>query len=288
MKSRRTASRNFSGSIVIMTCVMTGLLVFGLLAVLSLTTLFATHYRLQKAAETLALASAASQNADNKIGIVNKMMARSRNMIWLASENKRKAQEHYTQLESLANQIFVESKVSRDRMYIAKSMTASNTGSGSTTLSLFRQLKDSFMIELPWLKVSALDAPAIFYGSVKDTGSNVRLEMAEESIEQNDLDQNLVFQNSKLFKGNVDARLQSENGNLSFHIAALPAEFNGVTSQAHLISASQFDQYAAPHFLRSACMVTLSVDLYCPLIGQKQKLVAKGYAVAASGLPDEE
>lgn len=290
MKVRNNGSRKFKGSVLAMSCVLTGLLMFALMACLSLVSLFATQYRLQKCAETLALTRAASQNEENKIGIINKMMVRSRNMIWQAAESKRKARDNFPQLLNLAEQVLDESKNSRDGMYSSKTQVANNMNvDDDSWQSLVQEMKGSFKMDLPWLSISILDNPSYQVGSLKESGSNVRLEMAEEEIEQNDLDHNLVYPNSKLFKGNIDAVLQDEeSGTKSFHLSALPADFAGISSQAHLISADQFDPMAAPQYLRAACQVTLSVDIICPLIGQKQKLVARGFAVSGGGLPDEE
>lgn len=277
-----------TGSVIVLAIVLTFVLVFAILACLSLTALFATHYRLQKLAETVALTQANQINDNDRLGFRNKLMMRSRNMIWLAGKNKQKVDQQFPQLADLANQIMEESKESRQILY----QHTPSTDTSKAFAEYLRQ-KQLFITDLPWLKISALRHCALAFGSLKEAGSNVRLEMEGEQIEENDSDSNLVYAQSKIYKGNIEAKLQSpETGSMSFHIGALPPDFNNLRSQAHLIAADRFDLLSGGvehmYYPRSAVRCEITVEVSCPLIDQKQVMIARGYAVSASGAPDEE
>ncbi|MCC7528019.1 MAG: hypothetical protein IT342_05825 [Candidatus Melainabacteria bacterium] len=104
-----------------------------------------------------------------------------------------------------------------------------------------KRLAERNSMNLNWLKTATPRIISCDVGTLKDSDSNVLMQEGFEELKVQDLEKNYINRTSKLYKGNIDARLPSPDDDLHFRFSALPAPVKGTISGARLLSDEKFE-----------------------------------------------
>ena len=102
--------RHSNGSVLVLAMVVIGLLAVSLLIGYSYGGLFFEHNRLQASANEMALAAARKLNDKDRIGQMNNMIARNRQLVFSGRQQFDECKEKYPGLASLAEELLDESR----------------------------------------------------------------------------------------------------------------------------------------------------------------------------------
>lgn len=112
MARSHNKQRSNEGNILVFTCVGVVILVVCMLMAYSFSGLYFEHNRLQASADEIALAGAKKLNARNRIGQMNNMISRCRQLVYSSRDDYNTIKEEFPQIERIADQLLQESRQS--------------------------------------------------------------------------------------------------------------------------------------------------------------------------------
>lgn len=227
---------------------------------MSLVNLIFVHNRLQTTADSIALAGMAKLNDQDRVGQMNNLVKRSRQLVFDSTENHSHASTKYSQVAPLAQSLLEEARsgaeeVERERLKLGKVMREEATAAMEAS---FRRQQESLEINLPWLKQRGPFYRHQF-GDLRNIESNARdlrgiadLSAADESAG--------FLTSSAHFKGHKNANLPNGDSQLTFKLSRLPASVHGERPLGRLASVDQFTAFnRSDDQLPSSCQVELTV-----------------------------
>ena len=244
--------------------------------------------QLQKCSDEIAVRGACQLNNLNRIGQVNNLVARCRQLVYASRGVSRLTHKVSPDLQTLADQILDEDRESAqyleaERLRLQKLSVAE---SEKAVQSSFLLRSDLYRALAPWLKIQAPQIVSVDFGYTVNTDSNV---LALDGIE--DLaayDEHLKYINpiSKLYYGNINAKLPDEDTDLDFRLSSLAAPVNGNVSPARLITPEVFQQQAQvaqkPQ-LQSATRVIISAQVPSAVTGESLSTIRISSVAASNG-----
>lgn len=281
-------ARQSRGNMLVLSGIFVTVLALALIIASSFGSLYFVHNRLQTTADELALAGARKLNEQDRIGQMNNMIARSRQLVFDANESVDTANLSLHHLSGLADRLHTESREGaalleseRQKLHII-----SQNEAFQTVLNRFNGLKEGHALVLPWLQVSIPVTPAVYFGCTDKVKSNVPVLEGVEELKSEDQSHNyLSTDGSQLYKDNIDARLPGSDGDLHFFISSLPAPVLTDIAPARAILARSYKD-AADGQLTSTVRVELQLDVATGLGAHSEsKMKAIGTAVATGGQP---
>lgn len=236
-----------------MTTMVIGLVLLACLIGFGFYLLLAQQKKGQHEADNLTLSVAESLNKDDKIGQMNNVVARCRELVFVSRQNANAASEERNQiLAPLANQLldesrssaqFVEAERKNEIAYITKKARESverynlNTHTEST-------------FTLPWFKTYDPHVQDVYLGYIDKVQSNVTNTDVIPELREHDEKQKYFEKGSQLYRGNIDAKLPSPDSDLIFKLSSLPADVEKSVSPPRLTNPEVFVKLA-PLFLDS-------------------------------------
>lgn len=259
MKGRREER----GNMLILTCFVVAVVTLGLVVAATYGSLVFMENRLRTTADEISLAGARKLNDMDRIGQMNNMIARSRQLVFTSRVQDDEANTHFPQIEIMAQRLHNEARdtameLESQRQHLRNlAINEANTAMQEK----FDSLKGTYPMSLPWLVVKLPNLVDRKMGHIKDIESNVTELKNVEDLES--FDESTYISNHpgmKLYKEGIDAKLPSADGDLNFKISSLPAPVNKSINPARLVLFGSFIE-SSSDALPSACQTKVSVEL---------------------------
>lgn len=242
--------------------------------------LYFMHNRLQASAEEIALAGARKLNEEDRLGQMNNMIARCRQLVYSGRDNSNNSQMNYPHLKALADQLLEESRQSaitleQQRVKLKETMLAEAYAEIYTT---YNKIKAPYQLVLPWLQTSPPSLSKVSIGCINGIGSNVTQLKGFSQVEQQD--KGYVHPKSGLYNANTNAKLPAPDSDLDFNISSLAPPCDNNMVPARLTMTDAYGTAPAT-YLTSAVQVELSMPA-TTYFGAKAKGDVKVIGTAAS------
>lgn len=231
-------TRNFrkhNGSMLILVVLAIGVIVAAALLGISMAAFLSQRAQSQHKVDSLALAYAARINSGNRVGQMNEMVERSRELVYLSRDTLTRCDEQSTDfLAPLCQELLYDAyqghelleRERRNQIAIVKDelQQAAEEHNNKASSNSFGFL--GFRVYEP--KISRID-----FGRVTTLQSNVRSRKAISELSYYDLQRGFIEGKSNLFKGQINARLPDcSDAGLDFKFSSLPAAVGMTTSPA--------------------------------------------------------
>ncbi len=222
-----------TGAIVLFTCVI-GFAGYMLLA---------QQKRGQTDTDEIALNMAKLLNDGDRIGQMNNVVERCRELVYISRVNKVTADtlgiEMYQPLaeqlleESRANSELVEAERKNQIKLAVKNVATFVYQHNMTT-------KSGSRFRLPWFQTNFPEIAQVNFGSIQGVQCNVENLQVIGDLRENDLGQNYIQAGSNLYMGNIDAKLPAPDNDLVFKLSSLPCDVGGVVAPVRLTNPDVF------------------------------------------------
>ncbi|MBX9938336.1 MAG: hypothetical protein K2Y32_03755 [Candidatus Obscuribacterales bacterium] len=252
--------------------------------------LFFEHNRLQASANEVALAGARKLNEFDRLGQMNNMLARSRQLVFEGRRQLEEANEKYPGIAALAGELLDESHDSAVLLESQRSLlnVVARSEASIAVQHKFDEVKGSYAMFLPWMKVEAPELAGYQCGRCNGVESNVELIGTLSGLTSFDKEQGYVVgELHPYYKGHINAKLSGPDSDLDFKISSLAATVKSSTPPARIILPGNFLSIGSGE-LPSVCRVKLWLPVstgYGPYAGGKMSCV--GAAAATGGLPQQ-
>jgi hypothetical protein len=254
-----------------MTTLVIGLVLLACLIGFGFYLLLAQQKKGQHEADNLTLSLAGALNKDDKIGQMNNVVARCRELVFVSRQNADAASQERNQiLAPLANQLldesrssaqFVEAERKNEIAYITK-----KTREAVERYTMGTHNESTFT--LPWFKTYDPQVQDVYLGYIDKVQSNVINTGVITELRDHDEKQKYFEKGSQLYRGNIDAKLPSPDSDLIFKISSLPADVDSSVSPPRLTNPEVFVKLS-PLFLdekytnqRSADQIPSAVEVF--------------------------
>lgn len=283
--------RSERGNMLVLGSVVMAVVGLGLLIGYSYGGLVFTHNRLQASADEIALAGARKLNENDRIGQMNNMIARSRQLVFESQQHLQKVQDNYPQLADIADQLLTESRDAAKELE-AQRKVLKLVAQDESMLAMekkFDQIKGSYPMSLPWMKVGKLHTLTMRLGQLQNVQSNVEELKNIPELETWDHDQDYIKNNPglKLYKFNCKAALPAPNDGLQFYLCSLAAPVEKTVSPAHIALAKAYKE-TEPHEIASCTKVKIELNVATGIGGNASENMAAESTAAATGASPQQ
>ncbi len=207
-----------------------------------------THNRLQGSADEIALAGARKLNEGDRIGQMNNMIARSRQLVYYSRLQLDDSTDKYPQLAKIAQQLLDESTETAAELESQRNKLklVAQTDAIDAMVKKFDQVKITYPMSLPWMKVGKPKLIRMRLGGLENVENNVEALKNIPELEAWDNDHPYVTNNPglKLYRQSVNAELPGPEGNLKFILCSLAAPVEKTVSPAHIALAKAYKMQA--------------------------------------------
>lgn len=234
--------RQQRGNLLVMTAIVGGLLFLVLAFGLLVSAFFFAQKRVQQQADRMAVSIAKRLNDGDRIGQINNLVERSRELVFVSRHNLTDANERLEHIEPLARQLLDESRegaqmVESERSTIARCISDDVI---SEAEAQNKENAQSVQVNLPFLRTFPPRLDSLELGYIEDVDSNSLLPEGIPELRNLDLSRDYAEKSSALYAANVDARLGGSDSDLVYKFASLAAPVQKTVSPARLTSASVF------------------------------------------------
>jgi hypothetical protein len=270
----------------ILGCSMLAFVVLAFLIAYSFGGLVFLQNRIRTSADEIALAGARKLNDQDRIGQMNNMIARSRQLVFSSREELDKTTSDYPQLQSLAQQFLDETRDSAQQLELQRKALHNVAISEAQTAmqNKFDQIKGTYPMALPWMNIGLAEMPSVKIGKIVGTESNVAELKNIKDLEDNDHVKSLVSSDPglKLYHESTDLKLPGSDSDLSFKVSPLDAPVEKSVAPARI---ALFDKYqpSKDDHLPSATQVTLKVKVATGLGPHAESTLAAIGTACATG-----
>jgi hypothetical protein len=243
MKERRKSSGNMLGLVVL---TMGLIIAVGVIGFIFNSFLF-QRTQAQYKVDALAISLASKINAGNRVGQMNELIDRCRELVYVSSqlqdECSRSGEDFLNPLcqqlveESHEGQALVERERKNQIQAITTEIQAKTVKYNADTNG------DRNALALRWLQTYEPKVVKVELGRIADVQSNVKERQILTELADFDRQQNYVEPTSQLFRANINARLPAADGRLDFKIAALPAYTEKTCTPARNVNSDVFIPY---------------------------------------------
>jgi hypothetical protein len=253
--------------------------------------LFFMYNRLQTSANEVALEGARALNQHDRIGQMNNMIGRCRQLVYSDSKNFNDVMAHYPQLEELATELRDESRDSANLLNSQRQTLMEYARNSAVTAmhDKWDTIKDTYPIVLPWLKVSAPGGLHYRFGKIADTESNVVEFKTFDTLVAYDhghsnvrLPDNPSNTAALTLYRQTNAHLPSPDASLTFKLCSLAAPVQGTISPARVVGVNAFETIPASQ-IPSATQVRLTLPVATGLGASAASVITAIGSAAATG-----
>lgn len=205
--------------------------------------LLSEQKRGQTEADKLALAISKSMNEDDRIGQINNLVVRNRELCYASRLTVNTTNNSFLSFCSpLAQQLFDEA--SSSSVAIDKERKTQITLQQNTIKDIVERYnmhtQNTTTFTLPWWQSYALQVFQVNGGSLRDVQSNVEHTEIYEELNEEDKRAKYIQPGSNLYMGNINAKLPAPDNNLDFKITSLPAPVEKLIAPARLANPEIF------------------------------------------------
>jgi len=240
---RANRQRLSTGNLLVIACVSFAVACLVLIMGYSFASLFLVNNRLQCSADEIAIAGAKKLNEKDRIGQMNNMVARCRQLVYSSRKDLDDTKKLFPQLESFAEPLLIESRDSADLLERERQKLAqlAESEARQEMQRRFNEVKPKYAMTLPWLKIETPQLAEVRFGRLDDIESNVEeLHSGFKDLEQNDNSQGYVDREPApgltLYKCDLNnMQLPGADGDLTFKLSSLPAPVDGIIAPSRIV-----------------------------------------------------
>lgn len=225
------------GNVLALTTIVFGILFLVLIVGLIVSVLFYSQKRVQNQSDRLALVMAEKLNEYDRIGEINNMVERARELVFTSRQTHSDVNERFEHIEPLAKQLLEEARQGAIRIEQERK-AISDAG--------FAELKDEVkqankslaqqaQVNVPWLRTYPATVFNLEAGYIQDVDSNALQPEGLPALLGHDTERRYINGLSKLYRANINAKLPSPDNDLNFKFASLPAPVKGTVAPARLV-----------------------------------------------------
>jgi len=218
--------------------------------------------QVQRLADQVALTGACQLNDGNRLGQMNNLIARCRQLVYASRQNTYLAGNSSIDLQQLAQQFLDEDRQNavaldqeRGRLQALAIREATQTMNYT-----FSQQSGLYTMVLPWLVVRPPRLTNMNFGYVTAIDSNVAALNGIQDLADYDRSKKFIQKSSQLYTSNTDAKLPEDDGELHFYLSSLAAPVNNNIAPARLALTNVF-RPTIGNYLPSAASVTVQIGL---------------------------
>jgi hypothetical protein len=235
---RQRCRRNNRGNMLILGSIILAIVGLGLMIGYSYGGLVFTHNRLQASADEIALAGARKLNDCDRIGQMNNMIARSRQLVFYSREQLDEASTNYPHLAAIASELLDDSTETAKELE-AQRKHLRNVALYESIVAMenkYNQLKNTYPMSLPWLKIGKPQLVKMRLGRLANIESPVEELKNIPELENWDKDNGNIKDSPglKLYKQGKNAKLPGAENVLDFKFSALAPPVEKTVSPAHV------------------------------------------------------
>ena len=254
-KSRRDSSqraqlkRNAKGNFLVLSSVCFAIACVALLMGYSFASLFFVNNRLQGSADEIAIAGAKKLNDKDRIGQLNNMTIRCRQLVYSSRKDLDDTIKIFPDLKDFAEPLLDEARESAKTLSEERKKVAqlAQTEATQAMQQRFADIKGTYAMTLPWLKVGTPKMGIIKFGKIDEVESNVEQLKGFVDLDKNDETLQLITDNRKnakamiLYKSETPnaLRLPTVDSDLDFQLSSLPAPVDGIIAPARVMLAAK-------------------------------------------------
>lgn len=247
---------------------------------------FFASNRLQAFADEVALKAAQKLNDRDRIGQLNNMTARCRQLYYSTNEDYEKTRKDYPDLESFAKPLLDESRESALTLDAERKRVLQLAQSDADTAAQqqFKAMRSQFELTLPWIKTGRPTIQPIKFGKVKEVESNVEELPHFDKLVQKDRSEDAVARWPKMsvYRAERDFKVPGSEA-LSFKLSSLPAPVEKSIAPGRLVLPDKFEK-VKPDYFPSATQVHIEMTVATGLgAGASTQLSATGTASTTGG-----
>jgi hypothetical protein len=280
-------SRKPYGNMMLLSVLGFGLLLIFITIGTSFSMVLFVQNQVQRLADQVALTGACQLNDGNRLGQMNNLVARSRQLVYASRQNTYLAANSSTDLQQLAQQFLDEDRQNavaldqeRGRLQILASREATQAMKDT-----FAQQSALYTMVLPWLVVKAPSMSNASCGQINAIDSNVTALTGIEDLADYDRSKKYIQKASQLYAANTDEKLPGEDGDLHFYLASLAAPVNDNIAPARLALSSVFRPVVGS-YLPSATNVSVQIGLATDFVhGNATEFSVSSVAASNGGSP---
>lgn len=284
MNVKRTRRSQQRGNILILACFSFMALSMTLVMSYSFCGVYWLHNRLQTSADEIALAGAKKLNYRDRIGQMNNMVARCRQLVYSSREDFDTTKKDYPELASFAEPLLDEARTSAaDLEMERKKMNAVAESEALQAMrSRFDEIKGTYPMVLPWLIVGSPVSTVRSFGKFDDVQSNVTEFTQFTKLKDEDRTQNYVTTSPgglNLYTAEKNHKLTNTDSDLDFNLSSLPPLVGKQISPARNIQPKDFVP-AKSGYCPSTAQIVLQLKVTTGLgVYTGSTLLAKGTAL---------
>jgi hypothetical protein len=255
---RRTAT----GNMMLLSILGFGLLLIFITIGTSFSMLLFVQNQVQRLADQVALSGACQLNDGNRLGQMNNLIGRSRQLVYASRQNTYLASNASIDLQQLAGQLLDEDRQNaldldgeRKRLQQLSIQEATKTIKDG-----FARQSGLYTMVLPWLVVRPPVITGIDFGDINNIDSNVAGQFGIEDLASFDISKKFISKATKLYVSNIDAKLPDDDNDLHFYLSSLAAPVGDNIAPARLALTSVFRPIVS-NYLPSATSVAVRVGL---------------------------
>jgi hypothetical protein len=235
--------RNNQGSMLSMTVLCIGLVLLACIVGFGFYLILTEQKRGQGQTDQLALGIAKTMNDQDRIGDINQLMIRNRELVYTSRMMLTTCDSSFLAFASpLASSLLNEAVTSnvqidkerRNQIGLMKKRIADVVDQYNMRVG------DQAHLTLPWWKSYDMQVVQINCGSINDVQSNVLHTEIYDDLNDIDLRKKYFQPKSNLYMGNINAKLENPDNAIDFKIASLPAAVERAISPPRLTNPEAF------------------------------------------------
>ena len=239
-------NRTKSGNMLILSILLIGLIVSGLVVGLGFYVMYADQKRGQSQVDEIALNMAESLNADNRIGQMNTIVEHSRQLAYTSRAQLGVVMTNPTLVAyiPLAKELCSDAATGVNKVDAERQNQISIAIANCHNYAERIANKSGTMKLLSWFIGNRVTINTVEFGSIKNTLCSSESPTLLSNLHTYDLQCKYTVQNSNLYFGNINATLASPDQDLPFYFSALSPLTLGSTSATRLANIEAFDSLA--------------------------------------------
>jgi hypothetical protein len=279
--------RRSTGNMLLLSILGFGLLLIFITIGTSFSMLLFVQNQLQRLADQVALTGACQLNDGNRLGQMNDLIGRCRQLVYASRENTYLASKASIDLQQLAGQLLDEDRqnaldLDGERKRLQQLSVQEATKVMKDT---FAQQRGLYTMVLPWLVVRPPAITGIDFGDINNVDSNVAGQFGMEGLASFDTSKKFISKATKLYVSSIDAKLPDDDNDLHFYLSSLAAPVGDNISPARLALTSVF-RPIVNSYLPSATSVSVRVGLATDRVnGTATDFSVTGVAAATGASP---
>lgn len=237
------SSRSHAGNILVISSVSFTMVCLAIIVGYSFAGLFFVNNRLQTSADEIALAGAKKLNDRDRIGQMNNMVARCRQLVFSSRQDFEQTKRDFPHLENFAEPLLTDARDSAVQLETERQKISSLAESESKAAmrQRFDEIKTTYAMTLPWLKIAEPRLTDLRVGRVEDVETNVEQLKHFTDLDKNDETNGFVLNLPppalRLYRSELPdgMRLPGDDNDLVFKLSSLPAPVDRIIAPARVM-----------------------------------------------------